>query len=1312
LKKFIFKWFRWLYAFIAANLILIALLLTAARIASTDVNTYKVKIIEWIAAEHDINVNVENISAGVDFSGLVLTLKNVSFVDAPLLPFELELEHLFLHIDFINSIKQQTLVFNDISLKGADLVLKSSYRLNRFDSNSTEAASTAVTIDSLKNIFLSRLSSFSIKESQLNFTDHLSNQKTIYVEDLTWLNNGTHHQGVGKASLPDTLGENTLEFLIDITGDANGANDQLIANLYAHAENLNISDYLKPQINPLAELKAANVSFKLWSEFDFNGPKNLLVEWDSSEINWSLLGQSHDWKLNDGLLQFSYQNRSWLFDSYDLNLEYNYVPWTDVKLSGSGIGGKYGEFDIDGINLNTIVPFSLLFSPLSEVDIETVNRLEIGGELKTIKVTVDQPGELTIGAQIDAFNNQAVDVFPGISDANIEISSNKESGKASIILPEQNILFDGQFNRSMPVQTAELKLNWLVNESGVELSSDKVSLVTDDLTSLSQFSLFIPNQQATELEPFLSLYAYASLNDLSKAQHYFPIVALGQDVFDYLQPATPKGSVKGAKAVWYGSLTDYPFSQNNGVFQAFIPVKDAEYNFYEGWEGLSSLDLDMLFENDSMSMTSQKAKLGNIKLDSLVGHIDHLSEEGVISIKGKVEEDAQIVSQYFNDTPLKDSVGEALKIIHVNDKISGDIALTVPLNSENGDPVVSGVINLLNNDIDIKLGKELIIPLKEVNGSLNFVDGKLTAKGISANLFEQPTDFSFFTTPLENEYKINMDFSGQWDAATLSVNRPEELSLYQLSGTFDWSGDIAFTQFSEGTYNFDLNLSSPLQGMRTQLPIPYNKNALQIWPSKVKFSGNELSAKWDVKINNKIKLLGEVDYQTEDVYLPYAYFGLGVDQNLPLDYTKQVVRVNEDSISLTAWTPTLLKLVLGDPLVEKKAELDSKRLINIDEIYVDIKQAELFDEPLHNFKSRLSRIDNLWNIDTTANDLFTHIEYRKGIPDRFDVIFEKMNFQFFDVDNAVNTIFKKEGSLREERSQNLREDYPEIFFECESCFYQKMNFSNLSAHVFPSQSRYTIDYMKFNDGDEFTNISGVWDQRRTNVIFDSKVSSDTSIVQRLGYASPIIYQQAEITGALNWIGAPWQYNLESLNGELFSKLENGAITEVNDQGARLLSFLSLDAIRRSLNLEYGNVFSKGLGFDDMSFSSQFNNGVVKSDDFYLDGSAGKITGGGLIDLPNLNVNYRLSYSPAVTSSLPVLAAFAVNPLTGAAVLMLTKILEPVVDTIIRVDFSVKGSIMDPVVKMESSEKGKIKLQNSAVLEEIEDSQISQGSDDE
>jgi len=1309
LKKFIFKWFRWLCACIAAHLILIALLLTIARVASTDVNTYKVKLIEWIAAEHDINVSVDDISAGVDFSGLVLTLKNVSFVDAPLLPFELKLDHLFLHLDFLNSIKQQSLVFNDISLKGADLILKSSYR---FEANSIEENSTSVTIDSLKNIFLSRLNSFSIKESRLSFTDHLYNQKTIYVEDLTWLNNGLHHQGVGKASLPDTLGENTLEFLIDITGDANGPNEQLLANIYAHAENLNIIDYLKPQINPLAELKTANISFKYWSEFDFNGPKNLVVEWGSSQIAWSLLGQSHDWKINDGGLQFSYQNRSWLFDSYDLNLAYNYVPWTDIKLSGSGVGGQFGEFDIDGVNLNAVMPFALLFSNATEEAIQTVNQLEMGGELKTINVTVDKPGELTIDAEIDAFNNQAVGVFPGISDANIEISSNKRAGKASINLPAQNVLFDGQFNRAMPLQKANIELAWLNDDNGVELKGNNVSLVTDELTSLSQFSLFLPNEKATQTAPFLSLYSYASLNDAAKLQHYFPIVAMGDDVFEYLQPAVTKGAVEGAKVLWYGNLFDYPYLQNDGVFQAFIPVKNAEFNFYEDWEGLNSLDADLLFKNDTLSITADKAKLGAIEIESLAGQIDHLDENGVVSINAHIKEDAQTISQYFIHSPFKDSLGEALKAFQIDGEISSDVALSIPLTEANGDPVASGTINLLGNNVDIKLGEESAIPLTEANGVLNFIDGEMVAKRVSAKLFEQPIDFSFFTTPLEEEYKINVDFSGQWDAAALTLNRPEELSLYQLSGTFDWLGDMAFTQFSEGGFRFDLNLSSSLQGMNSQLPIPYNKNALQTWPTKVNFSGDQAKAKWDVEISNKVKSIGELDYQTEEVYIPYAYIGLGDEQGFPIDNTKQVVRINEDEVSLTAWAPTLQKLILGDPLLEKEAEEDDKSLIDIDEIYVNIKQVELFEEPLLNFNSRITHDGNFWSINTKASDLATNIEFRQGIPNRFDIDIEQLNFQFFDLDNALNTLFKSEDTLFNERSENLREDYPEVFLECESCIYQKMDFSSLSAHVFPSQSRYTIDYLKLGDDEYFTNVSGVWDQRRTNIIVDSNVNTDTSLVHLLGYTTPVIYQQAEVTGALNWIGAPWQFNLESLSGILSADLEDGMITEVNDNGARLLSFFSLDAIRRSLNVEFDNVFSKGLGFDTLSISSNITNGIVKSDDFYLDGSAGKISGGGLVDLPNLNVNYRLSYSPAVTSSLPVLAAFAVNPLTGAAVLMLTKILEPVVDTIIRVDFSIKGSIMDPNVTIESSEKGKIKLQNSAVLDEIEDTQQTQGNDDE
>ncbi|HEY7866215.1 MAG TPA: AsmA-like C-terminal region-containing protein, partial [Psychromonas sp.] len=129
---------------------------------------------------------------------------------------------------------------------------------------------------------------------------------------------------------------------------------------------------------------------------------------------------------------------------------------------------------------------------------------------------------------------------------------------------------------------------------------------------------------------------------------------------------------------------------------------------------------------------------------------------------------------------------------------------------------------------------------------------------------------------------------------------------------------------------------------------------------------------------------------------------------------------------------------------------------------------------------------------------------------------------------------------------------------------------------------------------------------------------------------------------------------------------------------------------------------KGLNFDQVSFSGSITDGIVKNDDFYLNGAAGKISGKGLIDLPNYDTNYQMSYSPAVTSSLPVLSAFLISPLTGAAVFMLTKILEPVVETIIRVDFTVKGPLSGPEIKLINRKKAKVTLQHTEVLDEIEE----------
>jgi len=1293
------------------TLILAAILLTSARFAINSIDDYKEQLVEWVASEHDINVDADKISAGIDFSGIVLTLKNVKFTETEALPFELKIEDLFLHFDFLDSIRKQQITFNDISLKGADLLLKSS--LDTQDISALEISETPSepqsqsTLDALKNIFLLRLSSFSITDSQINFTDRLYNKKKVLIQDLSWVNDGEQHQGVGKASLPNTTDDNNFEFIIDINGDAEGSNEQLMGNIYAHATNLNIAEYIKPQINPLAELKTAMVSFTLWGEFDFNGPKNMQLTWGNSDIAWSMLEQTHDWQINKGALQFTYQDSNWLFDSYDLNITHNYIPFSNVEISGNGALRQFAKFDLNGIDVSSIMPFGVLFSSLSEANINNISALEIGGKLNKIGLKLEKSGELTFNADIEGFNNKAIGIIPSVSDADLSITSNQHNGHATIKLGPQEIYFDGQFNRPMPLKEGNFALSWKNNKEGFELVGEKSVLITDDLNSLSQFSLFFPAEDAVNTSPYLNLYAYASLNDASKAQHYFPIVALGKDVFDYLQPTLKKGSVTGAKVLWSGHLDDYPFKQGQGVFQASIPVKDAKYNFSEGWEGLSDLDLSLLFENDSLVMRSNKAKLGDIKVDRLFANIDHLSQDGTLTVKVYLEEKSESIVKYLMDSPLKDSVGKAVQSFHINDRLKGNLTLKIPLSEDNDGTQVSGKFNLNNNDIDIELGSDSYLPLKNVKGAFSFINGDLEADDLTATLFEQPVRFSFFSKESPDKYELKATLGGVWDAAKLSRHQQSLLPL-QLNGNLDWQGQMNFTQHINEDYQFSVKLTSQLQGLKINLPAPYNKNTSQSWPTTISLNGNQDSMRWDALISDKLKSSGELAYPKQHTALNYLYIGLGQDTGVAIDKTKQIVRVNQDRVNLTPWM-AILNDYFSEPTTNAEktivANNNDTGLVNLDAIHLNIKHAELFEQPLSNFNTEIIQVGNKTAVKVKADNLLANIEYRQGIPDRYDINIEKMNFQRLDTDALQDLFIDEEDNTLLEISDNLREDYPEIFLECLSCTYKKMDLSPLKAHVFPSQSRYSIDYLQLGENDQATSISGVWDQRRTNIIVDSSASSGSSIVHRLGYESPINYQNAQLNGSFNWIGAPWQFNLESLNGDFSLEAENGQITEVDDKGARLLSFFSLDGIRRTLNLEFGNVFSKGLGFDEMSLSGNITNGILKNDDYYLNGSAGKISGNGLIDLPNLNVNYRFSYSPAVTSSLPVLAAFAINPLTGAAVLMVTKILEPVVDTIIRVDFSVKGALNDPEINIEDRLKGTVKLQNSEILDKIERQQV-------
>ena len=1278
-----YKWLRRGYLVIAFSLFIFAICLTLARILFISADDYKDYLTTWVSDNYSINLSAKNISAGIDFDGIIITLDDIQLAKSNDLPFKISSDYLFLNLNFWDSIVERRLNFNRVSLQGVDLTIK-----NQQDTKKSEQS--LLTLDSLKNVFLQQLNQFSIKDSLVHFTTHTGLEKTIVIQKLRWLNDGQRHQGVGSALLPDSLGSNSLEFVIDVSGQPENKNHPLLGKLYIDANNINITDYLIDRVNADSQINQAVLGAQIWSTFSLTEVKQVQVALNNSKISWTHQGKREDWQLNSGVLQLTNKNQHWMFDSYHLAIEHNQQKIPDLNIGGYG-DKNVAEFDFSGAYLRNLLPFYFLNSRLSASQLALFESLDIDGELLHLSLRKNEKNQLAhFSTQLRGVNNKPKGKIPGISEANVELKGNLTQGVLNIQLPKQNISFDQQFSREMPVKEGNIDLDWAISDQGVTLSSEQSILKTEEAEAIMQFSLSIPNKKAVDQSPFLSLYSYLSFYDGSKAQYYYPIKALHQKLFNYLQPTLRKGNIEGAKVLWYGRLNQYPFSDNNGIFQAWVPLRNGQYDFYRKWPGLTHLDADLLFENDSLNVNARKAYLGDVKLRKLTAKIAHLHPTGFLQIDGEVNDDAKKITDYLINTPLNTSVGQALKVLNVKNKVAGKLSLTLPFIKSKKVPETQVEIALSNNDIDVVISKDLVLPVKNAEGKLRFVNGNLTAQKIEAKLFGQPLSFSASSAQKKRTYQVDIDINSLWDINKLQERVPELANL-NLSGKLAWTGDVYFKHYMTGGYESRIEINSATQGVTSQLPAPFNKNALQSWPTSVLLTSNDRDSTLKVNIKDKLDLVGQIDYNDKQLSIPYYAVNIGDGELQYVDKNKRQLNINLDTLNMTSWYHLWHKL----PVSPKSQKPTSLPDMSLDEVLVDIDHAAIFNQPFAALNIKAEKEDQRWHAQVNANNIQGNIEYRQGVPSRLDIDIAKLDFKNMDL-----SLISVENSALVERKDNLQNIYPEIMATCTSCHYGQIDLSSLKFHVYPDSKHLNIDYLNIGTEDEFTNISGVWDQSRTSMIVNSVSNKDENIVKRLGFSSPVVSEKGELNATLSWVGAPWQYNFESLNGQFSGLLTNGSVTEVNDKGARILSLLSLNAIRNTINLEFDNIFEKGFNFETLSLSGKITDGIIKNDDFYLDGSAGKIVGSGLIDLPNYETNYKFSYSPAVTSSLPVLTAFAINPLTGAAVLFLTKILEPVVETVIRVDFSVHGPLMNPVVKLTGREKGKVELQNSAVLEEI------------
>ncbi|MFM5820319.1 YhdP family protein [Aeromonas sanarellii] len=1263
--------YRWLsrgWLALGVLFVLLAVLVSVVRLGGPLLNQHRQAVIATLLGESQLEVSVEHV--GLDWTQRGPALELEGLVIAPDSGrFSLRLGKVWAHLDFWRSLNDWKPVFGQLLLSDGDIALdltKPADPASGKGPNQQEA---------LLRFLLTQLSTFDIHDSRLSLTTALGEVRALNIAQLRWQNRGKRHQGVGKAYLINGVGESTLDLIIDV--DAPQVRlDRLKGQLYLGASELDISPMLA-RIHAGEPRVTGQLDFQLWSEFEGGRLGNSLLAFGNNHLIWQdeVKGEPHRLDLRGGKIQLRRDGEEWQLASHDVTFKLDGATWLQSRLQLERMGDRIQGY-VPAIDLDQVANLSQLVSGLYPELTETLKRTRPRGQLQDLLLQADGDWQgLSLSGQLRGFETRAWHDVPGLQKLDGDFWLTPAGGSARLSLGKGKVDPARHFKEPIPVDSLSARLDWWQTPEGWVLYGQDIALDNPDLRLASRFRLELFDH------PFLALTGRIDVKNAAHADRYYPLAVMSDGLVDYLSGAIKGGRAKGADLLWYGEFRDFPYDNGKGIFQVAVPLEQATYEFFPGWQPLTDLQIDLLFQNAGLDMRSRSTRLGKASSDSVHAWIPDLSPGAHLYVDARVEGEGQAVSDYLQDSPLGGSVGKALQEVEIRGPMKGTVKLDIPLDGK-GEVQASGDASFHDNRVRIAA---LDLPLEKVAGRLEYDNEHTRIHNLKASLWNQPLTLDYEGRLLPRGYQADLKFRGSWDSRRQRRDIP---ALELLQGNSNWVGSLGLTLPEDKPFSFQLALDSSLQGMGLDLPAPLAKAAGARLPLKVTARGRDGSADLRAVLGADVDMQGRLVYGEGAPYMSRVRVNVGQPGARVIQDRPMLLAINQQQADVAGWLGRLTRWLPG-----KGQETTGNAVVGPaflpQEWWVDgqLARADIGTATLKAVHFTVGPVQQATEVMIDSPDVMGVV--RLPLTDRqpIDARFARIHW------SGKGSDLSPDPDARQDKA--IMDAIPWLRFSCVDCRFGELPLGEVKGELVPGANRLDLKGLEMRLAGSTLRGGAEWLARAGQMQTRARLHLDTPnselLLKRLGFTSPIGDAPGKLALDLNWRDTPYRLSLPTLAGSADYQLEGGTLREVNDKGARLLSLLSLDSLLRKLRLDFRDVFDKGFYFESMSASAKVSQGVVENKDFYMKGAAGNLRGEGIADLVRWQLDYDLSFSPNLGGTLPVVAAFSLTPITGLYVLALSKLLEPVVDVVTRIDFRVSGPLDDPRLIEAGRNRARIKL---------------------
>ena len=1241
-----------LWALVALSLVVVAVIISVVRYSLPYMNEQKHHLEQWLSGQVGAEIKIGEISAQWQGIGPAIILRNIQLIQsAPLIqntqsPISLTIAETAIEVDFWQSVRAGQIQSNKFDLRKMEL---------RVDIASLSQDETQYPIvEALEKLFLQQLQLFSISQSKIIINTRNNQQQVVLIDQVSWVNKDEHHQGVGKLQI-EQIAKNSASFIIDLYGNQ----ESLFGTFFAEGEEVDLSPWVEQWIPSKHTLVESRGSFVMWATIEDKSLQSVQLDLSNSRFDWQNPENGNpennlSLTVLGGQINAVPTNNEWLINLNNLTMQINDNVMVSNWIGKIDQSGALSLQHSQPIKLAPVLPMLTLAMQTSQAKL--LDSLQPQATLNSLDIHRALSGDMALKASISNLQWQQTTKIPGMAGLSTELNWFNGNGRLNIKGKSGKL----SINKLLP---DNVEYQRFFADLYIQTSEQNISVTAENVLFKSELISLRPNIFYRSIDNFLALSSVIEAVEIVKLPQLYPTMLMGVNTRNYLINSLQQGQVKSAQIIWHGAVDAFPFKQKQGVFQAQIQVADGKLKFASQWPALTGFDVDVFFENKRLTMTSQKGRLLDVALTDLSAKIPELATDAVLIIDANAQANGQQVTDLMQQSNLADTLGKTLQQVKVSGPLQTQLNLYIPLTGK--DVVAKGKVFLVENQIELP---NLAILLEQTNGTVSFVNNKITADDLNARLLQQPIQLAFTGAKQDNGYHTDINVQGDWQVNPLLEILSDGLTQY-LSGSGNWTADIALTIPTQG-YEYSAQIFSELTQLRSTLPAPFAKTTGQSVSLLITSQGDEQASSIKATLGKDVEFNGNLPHQ--DMQFSRAHLDIGQSDLMGMGLGFSV-SANLSELDVSAWYMAVNTLINDLPNDFEKPLLEAPK-----RIFIKADSTLVASQRLTGLEAVVKNTSDSWLFDINAKETRMKVVlYKDWLNKGVDI-----NADFIELTSWQNPALDNEQALPTDpiKFDANVDTFPPISFSCTRCRFMNNDLGKVDVNLSRSATGMKIDQVRVNNTHGLFYGSGDWflmnGQSSTRLKGEFSSSDFGAFLKGLKLDSGIKDSKVRSQFDLSWKRAPYAFNFDTLNGQIDWRLTDGYLTEVSDKGSRIFSLLSLDSLVRKLQLDFRDIFAKGFFYEKIIGSFQLENGVAFTQDTLVDGGAGEITMQGYTDLKAQQLNYQIEFAPNVTSSLPVIVAWMVNPATALAALALDQVLTSA-KVISNIKFSLTGTLDDP-----------------------------------